>query len=169
MRLEYMRAVLHQPISALDALPSGRISAIVTNTANNMQLGIGEKLGAFITSISLLTSALIIAYVHHWKLSLVTSSGLFLIAGAYAFTMPQTVKIMKTVEESEIYAGGVAGEAFYGVRMVAACGAEEINGRRYDLWVRETRTRGNRLCKFQAIQQAISMSLLFFPFPIVCC
>jgi ATP-binding cassette, subfamily B (MDR/TAP), member 1 len=153
MRLEYMRAVLHQPVSALDALPSGRISAIVTNTANNMQLGIGEKLGAFVTAAALLASALAIAYSHHWKLSLVTSSGLFLIAGAYAFTMPYTVRIMKTVEASEIYAGGVAGEAFFGVRMVAACGAEEINARRYDKWVRESRDRGDRLCKYQAIQQ----------------
>ena len=155
MRLAYMKAVLDQPISGLDAIPAGRTAAVITNTANTMQLGIGEKLGNFVMGISLILSALAIAFFHNWKLTLVTSSGLVLISVTYAATIPMVVRKMKEVEDADIKASAVSGEAFATIRMIAACGAETKMGKRYSYWVKESERRGLRMTKFVSVQQAV--------------
>lgn len=160
VRLAYMKALLNQPISALDAIPSGQTAAIITNTANAMQLGISERLALFITGISLVTSAIIIAFIFNWKLTLVTSSGLVIIGLTYSVTIPLVVKKMKQVEESELGASAVAAEAFGAVRMIAACGAEHKMAGRYRYWAEETRRRGLKMAKFVAIQQSIGRYLI---------
>jgi len=162
MRLAYMKAVLNQPISTLDLIPPGQTAAIITNTANTMQIGISERLSMFITGISLVISATIIAFVNDWKLTLVTSSGLVLIAITYAITIPIIVKNMKQVEDSEIKCSAVAAEAFSTVRMIAACGAQEKMAKRYSYWVEESRKRGHKMSKYVALQQGVGKYWLCF-------
>jgi ATP-binding cassette, subfamily B (MDR/TAP), member 1 len=157
MRLAYMKALLNLPISALDAIPPGQTAAIITNTANTMQLGISEKLAIFISGVSLVVSAVVIAFIYQWKLTLVTSSGLVIISICYAVTIPLVVKNMKQVEDSEIKSSAVAAEAFSTIRMIAACGAETKMAKRYAYWVEESRKRGLKMSKFIAIQQAIGL------------
>ncbi|PKS09589.1 hypothetical protein jhhlp_004207 [Lomentospora prolificans] len=155
LRLSYLSTILPQPISLLDALPPGRMTAILTNTANTVQLGIGEKLGSLVTSLSLVVAALAIAFSHSWKLTLVSASGLVVIAVTYACAVPLMIGRMKSVEESDMAAAAVAGEALGSVRMVAACGAEEKMARRYAGWVRESRRRGAGMGKVVAVQQGV--------------
>jgi ATP-binding cassette, subfamily B (MDR/TAP), member 1 len=155
MRLAFLKSLLNQPISILDLVPPGQTAAIITNTANTMQLGISEKLATFIQGISLVVSAMAIAFAHNWKLTLVTSSGLVIIAACYGFTIPLVVGKMKQVEESEIGAGAVAAEAFGSVRMIAACGAESKMAKRYTYWANESKIRGLGMSKIIAIQQAV--------------
>jgi len=155
LRLTYLTSVLPQPISMLDALPAGRMTAILTNTANTVQLGIGEKLGSLVTALSLVIIALTIALSHSWKLTLVSASGLVVIAITYGTTMPFMIRKLKSVEESDMAASSIAGEALNSVRMVAACGAEAKMAERYAGWVRESRKRGAGMAKIVAIQQAI--------------
>ena len=161
MRLAYMRSLLNQPISSLDAIPPGQTASIITNTANTMQLGISEKLALFISGISLVISAMVIAFIFNWKLTLVTSSGLVVIGICYGVTIPLVVKKMKQVEESEIGASAVAAEAFSTVRMIAACGAESKMSARYRYWAEESRRRGLSMSKFVAVQQAIGERTTF--------
>jgi len=155
MRLAYMKSVLNSPISMLDLIPPGQTAAIITNTANTMQIGISERLSNFITGISLVISATVIAFVYDWKLTLVTSSGLVLIGITYAITIPIVVKNMKGVEDSEIKCSAVAAEAFGTVRMIAACGAQEKMAQRYGHWVEESRKRGQKMSKWVAVQQGV--------------
>jgi ATP-binding cassette, subfamily B (MDR/TAP), member 1 len=155
IRLAYMTSLLRQPISGLDAIPPGQTAAVITNTANAMQLGISERLATFVSGVSLVISAMIIAFLYNWKLTLVTSSGLVIIILCYSITVPLVVKKMKQVEESEIKAAGVATEAFGNVRMIAACGAESKMTTRFKYWAEETQKRGLKMAKFMAAQQAI--------------
>ena len=127
----------------------------MTASANTLQLGIGEKLGSFISSLALVISALAIAFAYSWKLTLVTSCGLVLICIAYALTVPRVVGAMKRVEEADIKAAGVAGEVLGSVRMVAACGAEVRMAGRYTEWVEESMRRGLGMTGFVAVQQAV--------------
>ena len=131
------------------------MTAILTNTANTVQLGIGEKLGSLVTALSLVIIALTIALSHSWKLTLVSASGLVVIAITYGTTMPFMIRKLKSVEESDMAASSIAGEALNSVRMVAACGAEAKMAERYAGWVRESRKRGVGMAKIVAIQQAI--------------
>lgn len=154
LRLVYVKALLELPVSLLDTQPPGQIAAIITATANTLQIGISEKLAIVIQTLSMVASALIVAYTHSWKLSLVTSSGLLLITLCYSITIPFLVKNMRQVEDASINASAVASEAFSSIRMVAACGAELKMVDRYSKWVEEARRRGLRLSGIIAIQQA---------------
>ncbi|KAI1181176.1 ABC transporter-like protein [Nemania sp. FL0916] len=154
LRLAYVKALLELPVSLLDTQPPGQIAAIITTTANTLQIGISEKLAIVIQTISMLITALIVAYTHSWKLSLVTSSGLLLITLCYCITIPFLVRNMKQVEDANMKASAVASEAFSSIRMVAACGAELKVVERYRKWVDEARRRGLRLSGIVATQQA---------------
>ncbi|KAI1114225.1 ABC transporter-like protein [Nemania sp. NC0429] len=154
LRLAYVKALLELPVSLLDTQPPGQIAAIITTTANTLQTGISEKLAIVIQTLSLLATALIVAYIHSWKLTLVTSSGLLLITICYCITIPFLVRNMKQVEDANINASAVASETFASIRMVAAFGAELKVVERYRKWVDEASRRGLRLSGIIAIQQA---------------
>ncbi|KAI1120741.1 ABC transporter-like protein [Nemania abortiva] len=154
LRLAYVKALLELPVSLLDTQPPGQIAAIITATANTLQIGISEKLAIVIQTLSMLATAIIVAYTHSWKLALVTSSGLLLITLCYCVTIPFLVRNMKQVEDANINASAVASEAFSSIRMVAACGAEMKVVEKYRRWVEEAKRRGRRLSGIVAIQQA---------------
>ncbi|KAI0096432.1 ABC transporter-like protein [Nemania sp. FL0031] len=154
LRLAYVKALLELPVSLLDTQPPGQIAAIITATANTLQIGISEKLAIVIQTLSMLATAIIVAYTHSWKLALVTSSGLLLITLCYCVTIPFLVGNMKQVEDANINASAVASEAFSSIRMVAACGAELKVVDKYRKWVEEAKRRGSRLAGIVAMQQA---------------
>ncbi|OCL14368.1 ABC transporter-like protein [Glonium stellatum] len=154
MRMAYMRSLFGQPISVLDAIPPGGTAAIITITANILQIGISEKLSIFIQSVTLVITAVIISFHYSWVLTLVTSSGLLFISVFYGVTIPFLVKMTKEVEHADRKASGVASEVFGSIRMVSACGAEQKMAKRYDGWVEESQRRGLRMSPLVAIQQA---------------
>lgn len=154
MRLAYLRALFCQPISVLDTLPPGQTAAIITITANILQIGISEKLAMLLQSMSLVVTALVIAFYYNWLLTLVTSSGLLFIVVFYSITIPYLVNMMKEVEHADRMSSSVASEAFGSIRMVAACEAEGKMAKRYSSWVEESRRRGLRMSPLVAIQQS---------------
>jgi ATP-binding cassette subfamily B (MDR/TAP) protein 1 len=154
MRLAYLKALFSQPISVLDTLPPGQTAAIITITANILQSGISEKLSMFLQSISLVITALVIAFQYNWLLTLVTSSGLLFIIVFYSITVPYLVTMMKEVEHADRMSSSIASEVFGSIRMVAACEAEGKMAKRYASWVEESRRRGLLMSPLVAIQQA---------------
>ncbi|CZT49832.1 related to multidrug resistance protein [Rhynchosporium secalis] len=156
MRLAYIKALFLQPISTLDVLPPGQTAAIITVTANTLQVGISERLSMLIQNVSLIITALIIAVSYNWLLTLVTSSGLVFIALVYRYTIPRFVNSLKEVGEADRMSSGIASEAFTSIRMVAACGAEDKMASRYASWVEESHRRGLRMSPLVALQQAPS-------------
>ncbi|KAK8045809.1 hypothetical protein PG996_013873 [Apiospora saccharicola] len=164
MRLAYLKALLSQRVSLLDTQPPGQIAAIITTTANTLQSGISDKLAAILQSTSLMVSAAIIAFLHSWKLTLVTWSGLLLITMCYCVTVPLITRNMKQVEDANIKASATANEALSSIRMIAACGAESKMVARYARWVAESQRRGMSLSKVIAIQQATIYFSVFATF-----
>jgi ATP-binding cassette subfamily B (MDR/TAP) protein 1 len=154
MRLAYLRALFCQPISVLDTLPPGQTAAIITITANILQIGISEKLSTLLQSISLVVTALLIAFHYSWVLTIVTSISLVFIVVFYSYTIPSLVMMMKEVEHADRMSSSVASEVFGSIRMVAACQAEDKMNERYSGWVKESRRRGLLMSPLVAIQQA---------------
>ncbi|KAH8845293.1 hypothetical protein MCOR01_002538 [Pyricularia oryzae] len=154
LRLQYMRAVLSMRVSALDALPPGQTAAVVTMLASTLQQGISERAAIAVQAAALVVAALAVAFSHNWELSLVTCSGVVLIAAVYAATTPLLVRAVNAVQACEVRASAAAAEAFVAVRMVAACGAEHKMARRYDGWVDRGAAEGMRLRPVLALQQA---------------
>jgi ABC-type bacteriocin/lantibiotic exporter with double-glycine peptidase domain len=116
----------------LDALPPGQTSAIITITANILQLGISERLSSLIQAVAVITVALLIGCIYSWELTLVTASGLAIIIAWYSITTPLVVKRYAAIQEVEREASGVAAETLMGIRMVAACGAEKKMSSKYN-------------------------------------
>jgi ATP-binding cassette subfamily B (MDR/TAP) protein 1 len=154
MRLAYMRALFNQPVSVLDTLPPGQAAAIITITANILQIGISEKLSMFLQSISLVVTAIIIAFHYSWLLTLVTSSGLLFIIIFYIITVPLLARKMKEVEHADTMSSSVASEVFGSIRMVVACEAEGKMAKRYASWVKESQRRGLLMSPLVAMHQA---------------
>jgi len=154
IRLSYLQALVKQPISALDTLPPGQTAAIITVTANVLQIGISEKLSMFIQSLSLAITALAVAFYYNWLLTLITAIGLLFIVVFYYLTIPLLVKGLKEVEHADKMSSSIASEVLEMIRIVAACGAEEKMSERYSGWVKESRRKGFLLSPLVAIQQA---------------
>ncbi len=165
MRIAYLQALFKQSISVLDTLPPGQTAAILTTTTNILQIGISEKLSIFLQSFSLIFTALFIAFYYNWQLTLVTSSGLLFIMVFYCCTIPFLVKGLKEVEHADRMSASIASEVFESIRMVAACGAEEKMGKKYEGWVEESRRRGFLLSPLVAIQQAPGKNKVIYPVP----
>lgn len=158
VRLHYLQALFRQPISTLDALPQGQTAAIITITANVLQLGISERLSSLIQAIAVIIVALIIGCIYSWMLTLVTACGLVLIVAWYSVTTPLIVKKHAAVQQVEREASDVVGESLLGIRMVAACGAERKMASRYTTLVERARTMSEKMSPMLAVQHAPGMS-----------
>ncbi|KAH8671517.1 ABC transporter [Xylariales sp. PMI_506] len=157
IRLVYLRSLLSLPISTLDMIPAGQTAAIITSTASTLQLGISERLGELLSSLSAAIAAIVIALGHSWLLTLGTSLGLVVIALIYCITSPPIAKIMAELLEGNIKFSSAAAESFTSVRMVAACGAESKMMGRFTSLVDETKKAGVRMARLVAAQQGLIM------------
>jgi ATP-binding cassette subfamily B (MDR/TAP) protein 1 len=160
LRLEYLSAVFKLPISTLDTLPSGQVSNTITTNANILQQGISDKLGSLIQVISLLFSAIGVAFTFSWSLTLVTSSVLIFIIFCHWVFMPIIVKRRAEADFADEKASSIAGEVLGSIRMIVACGAEERIAGRYSGWVEESRRRGLKISPYIGGQYAPCKSLL---------
>jgi ATP-binding cassette subfamily B (MDR/TAP) protein 1 len=157
IRLKYLQALLRLPISTLDGLPPGQTTAIITITANILQLGISERLSSLIQAISVMTIALLVGCVFSWELTLVTFTGLVAIVGWYAIITPLVAKRYAEVQSTEREAAGVAAEALSSIKMIAACGAEAKIANKYNKLVDRTKAMSKRLSPILALQHSPGM------------
>jgi ATP-binding cassette, subfamily B (MDR/TAP), member 1 len=139
----------------LDTLPPGQVAAIITTTANTLQLGMSEKLCQLFSGLSTVIACLIVAITYNWLLTLVTSMGLIFITIVYKITAPSIASIMTNVMEADIQAASIATEAFMSIKMLAACGAELKMAKKYERMVDEGRRRGHGMSWLVGIQQGL--------------
>lgn len=158
IRVAYLRALFALPVSTLDMLPTGQTAAIVTTVANNLQLGISEKLGQLVGGAATVGGSLAVALGCNLLLTLATSLGLVGVAFAYAHYTPQITRILNEVMALDIQASAVAAETLApsAARMLAACGAGDKMAARYASLVDEGRRRGKRMAKAMAFQNGWS-------------
>lgn len=154
IRLCYLEALLQQPISTLDALPPGQTTAIITSTANTLQLGISERLSSLVQAMTVITVAIVIGCIFSWELMLVTASGVVAIVCWYHFITPRVVKRYGMIQEVEREAAGAAAETLLGIKMIAACGAEDKFIKRYHEIVQRITLMSKGLSPILAVQHA---------------
>jgi ATP-binding cassette subfamily B (MDR/TAP) protein 1 len=97
---------------------------------------------------------LIIGCIYSWALTLVTACGLVLIVAWYSVITPLIVKKHGAVQQVEREASDVVGQSLLGVRMVAACGAEEKMALKYNTLVERARTMSEKMSPVLAVQHA---------------
>lgn len=160
IRMDYLASLFAQTIHVLDTMPSGAAAGTITSDANTLQIGLSEKLGTFVEYLSTIISAIIIAFIYSWNLTLVTASCVVFIALAVAIFLPFIIKGTERHTKAEAKAGSVATESFAAIRMIYACGAQGRMVERYDAYVKEAKKHGLYTVPFMAIQ----FGLIFFGF-----
>lgn len=143
------------PVSTVDAIPQGHTAALITITANQVQDGISEKLCLLIQNISLVISAIVVAFAFNWLLALVTVTGLVFVVLVYSLTLYFLVKQWNQVQEADREGAATASETISSIRMVAACGAEGKMEKSYGGWVKEAARRGQQMSKWAALQSSL--------------
>lgn len=83
-----------------------------------------------------------------------TSSGLIAIAIWYSISTPLVAKKYAQVQTLEREAAGFAADALSGLKMIAACGAEEKISQSYGNLVDDMRVASQRLSPILALQHA---------------
>lgn len=154
IRSTYLQALFQQPISTLDALPPGQTTAIITVTANILQLGISERLSSLIQAVTVILTALVIGCCFSWELTLVTATGLVAIMIWYSITTSLVMRKYAQVQGLERQAAGVAHDALSSIRMIAACGAEENISANYNKVVEATKILSTSLSPILALQHS---------------
>ncbi|KAF2229603.1 lipid A export ATP-binding/permease protein msbA [Viridothelium virens] len=154
IRLAYLSALLGQSISVVDKLPSGSATDSLTTAANTIQMGISDKLGLLIQSLSLLITAYVVAFKWSWKLTLVSSSSIVFVVLAYSVIMPFWIKLYRAVIKYNAEAAGIAGEAFQSIRTVKALCAEDAMIRKHAEWISKARRKGVQMSPWSAAQYA---------------
>lgn len=155
IRLDYLTSLFKQTIHVLDSMPSGAAAGTITSTANTLQLGISEKLGTFVEFLTMIITAIIIAFTWSWLLSLVCMSVILFIVLTVSILLPFIVKGQSRQTRAETKANSVASEAFSSIRMVTACGAEERLAARYAEWAHKARQFGQTTTPLLSAQFAL--------------
>jgi ATP-binding cassette subfamily B (MDR/TAP) protein 1 len=141
----------------LDTLPPGQTTAIITVTANILQIGISERLSSLIQAISVISIAVIIGCCFSWELTLVTSSGLLAIVIWYSILTPLSARRYANVQKLEREAAGFAADALSSIKMIAACGSEDKIAQRYSMHVDDMSIISRSMSLVSALQHAPGM------------
>ncbi|GKT51099.1 ABC transporter BEA3 [Colletotrichum spaethianum] len=152
IRLHYLQCLFRQSIHVIDSMPPGAAANTVTTTANTLQIGLSEKLGVFFEYNGTVWTAIIIAFTWSWDLTLVTFSLVVFLLVVTGVLFPFAIKGLVGAIKAEAEANAVASEAFSGIRMLAACGAENRIVARYTYWVKEARRQNQTMAPFLALQ-----------------
>ncbi|CAN9256904.1 unnamed protein product [Alternaria alternata] len=131
----YLRAIFRQNIAFFDFLGSGEITTRISSDMNLVQDGIGQKIGLFVTGVSMFVTAIIIGFIRSWKLSLI------MLAATVALIMMMGVNgtLMKKAQTLSIdeyaTAASLAEEVLSSARNVAAYGTQKRLEEKYKAFV----------------------------------
>lgn len=115
----------------MDSKASGSLISLLSTSVPQIQGGIGNRVGSFVRDTVLFLGCIVMAYVKGWKLALVASASLPMIAIAFGL-LGFALKYFNQ-KEARAYskAGGVAGEVLSSIRTVFAFGGQEHTHKRY--------------------------------------
>ncbi|KAL7902887.1 multidrug resistance-type transporter protein [Trichoderma sp. SZMC 28014] len=161
IRLHYLQKLFGQSVHALDSMSPGYAINTITSTSNTLQLGISEKLGVFFEYNATIIAALVVAFHANWILSFVVISVVAFIILTVSILMPFTAKASSQMVQADSNASSIASDALAGVRMIAACGAENRIAQKYSVFVNDMRRHGNKMTPLIALQFALTFFAVF--------
>lgn len=115
LRAAYLRAALSQEVAFFDRGAAGSIATQATNNGRLIQGGISEKFGLTFQGLAAFVTAFVVAFVTHWKLTLITlciAPAIILVMGG--ISVPQAAietRILDTHAQANAFAEGVLASA----------------------------------------------------------
>ncbi|RDW78871.1 ABC transporter ATP-binding protein [Aspergillus mulundensis] len=132
IRHTYVRAALSQEVSFYDFGTGGSIAAQATSNGKLIQAGASEKIGLLFQGLAAFVTAFIIAFIVHWKLTLicicVPVATIGTMGAIAAIEAGHETRILGIHAKANSFAEGVLG----GVKAVQAFGMRDALVRRFD-------------------------------------
>jgi ATP-binding cassette subfamily B (MDR/TAP) protein 1 len=142
IRYSYIRALLRQDIAYFDTCSPGAVATSISNNADMIQTGMGEKVGVACQSLAMLLSAFIVAFTAGWKLTLVTATTLPAAVLGVGITVALDAKQETKILAIYATAAGLVEESLSSVRNVIALGANAKFQKRYDGYLDQAKVFG---------------------------
>jgi len=120
LKKNYFRIILNQEQAWFDENNAFEFATKVQAQLEQIELGLGDRLGQFIMMVVELISGFVVAFIASWKLTLILITCFpFIIAGALIMTFTLKNLIISSRKTYEI-AGGVAEELLYNIKTVTS-------------------------------------------------
>jgi ATP-binding cassette subfamily B (MDR/TAP) protein 1 len=133
IRLAYVESVFKRDVHSFDNIDkqSDHNGTDTTSGVDDIESGIGEKLGIVVQMISTIVTAFAVAFSKQWKLTLVVSTVIPVTVIAVVLTVIVEVVIDKRALNLQRSAEQIASEALANIRDVLASTAEDNMIRKY--------------------------------------
>ncbi|KAB2569811.1 Multidrug resistance protein 1 [Lasiodiplodia theobromae] len=144
IRYRFLEATLSQEIAYFDSGDGGSVTAKVTTNGNQVQQGICEKLGFTFQAMATFISAVVIALVKQWKLTLITITIMPVILIAIGLTVGLDAVLETQILEIYSQAGALAEDIFSSVRNVHAFWMRPKLVEKYDGYLQKAHQLGKK-------------------------
>ncbi|PFH33343.1 ATP-binding cassette transporter ABC.B1 [Besnoitia besnoiti] len=121
----YFATLIRQEQGWFDRNDVGSLSTRLDSNTSTIRLAVGVKSTTSLQFFATFVGSFITAYTRHWKMALVVSAALPVIAGCGAFLAWSLRSSQQRAEKAYSEAGRVAEESLRNVRTVASLGGEE--------------------------------------------
>ncbi|KIX08813.1 uncharacterized protein Z518_03470 [Rhinocladiella mackenziei CBS 650.93] len=142
LRQDFIVALVRQDIAYFDNCSPGTVATTISNNADIVENGLGEKVGVAFQALAMLAAAFIVAFTQQWKLTLVTATTLPLAVIVVGITVAIDAKLEAKILKIYGTAGGLAEEAMSTVRIVTAFNATGKLRRKYDEYLETAKRYG---------------------------
>ncbi|CAI2174077.1 6193_t:CDS:10 [Funneliformis geosporum] len=127
----YYTAILRQDIAFFDTVSTGDVTTRISGDTSLYQEGISEKVGLILQQFATFIGGFAIAYTTGWKLSLVLTAIIPLLAIAGGVMAKAISNDASQGQDAYAEAGGIAEQVLSGIRTVVSFGGEKRELARY--------------------------------------
>ena len=164
LRSEFVRAILRQEIAFYDTFGPGAVAVKATTNADQVNAGLSEKLARVIQSISMMVTALIIAFLQSWKLTLIIIAVVFPLFIILGVTMTIEANIDSRLLKIYAEAANLAEETIGSVKTVHAFGAGKPLLAKFDDWLTKASEVGHKKSPALGVMYASEFFFSFVPY-----
>jgi ATP-binding cassette subfamily B (MDR/TAP) protein 1 len=161
LRRDVVRSLVRQDITYFDSCSPGSVATLISNNANLIENGLGERLALAFEGIGQLIVAFIVAFARQATLTAVVATMLPLTIGVIAAAVTAMtkidVKILKTIGQ----AGGLAEEALSTMPIITAFGATKQIQTRYNAYLEIAKKLGIKKGPIMGLQMSVQWSIMF--------
>ncbi|KAM7533954.1 hypothetical protein Aperf_G00000117604 [Anoplocephala perfoliata] len=137
IRSLYFSSILRQDAIWFDTSNAGTLITRLTEGADKIEMGIGEKAGLFVQNVFVFIGGLVISLIWNWKLALVAASFFPLVAVSFSAAGFVVRKLSAKEQAAYSQANAIAGEVLYAVKTVFAFEGQSRETKRFSEMLHE--------------------------------
>ncbi|KAL2870546.1 ABC transporter ATP-binding protein [Aspergillus lucknowensis] len=164
IRHSYLKAALSQEVAYYDFGTGGSIAAQATANGKLIEAGVAEKIGLLFQGLAAFVTAFIIAFVVHWKLTLIclciAPATIVVTGGVAAYEARFETKILEIYAQANSFAEGVLA----GVKAVHAFGMQASLVKKFDEYLTEAHRVGGKISPLFGLLFSAEYTIIYLGF-----